>query len=163
MFSKDEKYAAGADGVLIRVVLHMVALMAWTLCMMDVRTAFLLAPLLFQEDRPTLLQVPKMSLLGGVCRETIWRVKRALYGMVTSPRSWEVYRNKTMAQMHSKLSEGEVRFVPSEVDGSLWYILVGGRRAGAIVCYVEGLGFLVLRFRGLILENRMPPACALSS
>ena len=138
-FSKDQKYAAGADGVLIRVLLRMVTLMAWTLCVMDVRTAFLLAPLLFQEDRPTLVQVPKMFLLGGVCRETIWRVKRALYGMVTSPRSWEVYRNKTMAEMRGKLPEGEVCFVQSEVDGSLWYILVGGRRAGAIVCYVDDL------------------------
>ena len=138
-FSKDQKYAAGADGVLIRVVLRMVALMAWTIGVMDVRTAFLLAPLLFQEERPTLVQVPKMFLLGGVCRETIWRVKRALYGMVTSPRSWEVYRNKTMAQMRGKVPEGEVRFTPSEVDGSLWYIMVGNRRAGVIVCYVDDL------------------------
>ncbi|CAE7580175.1 RE2, partial [Symbiodinium sp. CCMP2456] len=83
--------------------------------------------------------VPKMFLLGGVCRETIWRVKRALYGMVTSPRSWEVYRNKTMAQMRGKVPEGEVRFVPSEIDGSLWYVMVGGRRAGAIICYVDDL------------------------
>ncbi|CAE7720268.1 unnamed protein product, partial [Symbiodinium necroappetens] len=97
-FSKDQKYAAGADGVLTRI-----------------------------------------ALMGGVCQETIWRVKRALYGMVTSPRSWEVYRNKTMAQMKGATSEGEVRFVPSEIDGSLWYIQVGGRRAGAILCYVDDL------------------------
>ena len=138
-FSKDQKYAAGADGVLTRVILRMVALMAWSLCVLDVRTAFLLAPLLFQEDRPTLVQVPKMFLMGGVCRETIWRVKRALYGMVTSPKSWEVYRNKTMAVMKGKVPEGEVKFVSSEVDGSLWYILVGERRAGAIICYVDDL------------------------
>ncbi|OLQ15613.1 Copia protein [Symbiodinium microadriaticum] len=138
-FSKDQKYAAGADGVLIRVVLRMVALMAWTIGVMDVRTAFLLAPLLFQEERPTLVQVPKMFLLGGVCKETMWRVKRALYGMVTSPRSWEVYRNKTMAQMRGKVSGDEVRFIPSEVDGSLWYIMAGERRAGVIVCYVDDL------------------------
>ena len=109
--------------------------MAWSLCVLDVRTAFLLAPLLFQEDRPTLVQVPKMFLMGGGCRETIWRVKRALYGT----KSWEVYRNKTMAAMTGKVPEGEVTFVPSEVDGSLWYVLVGGRRAGAIICYVDDL------------------------
>ena len=138
-FTKEQKYAAGADGVLIRILLRMVALRGWRLCVMDVRTAFLLAPLLFQEDRPTLVQVPKMFLLGGVCRETVWRVKRALYGMVISPRSWEVYRNKTLAQMRGKVPEGEVRFVPSEIDGSLWYVLVGERRAGAIICYVDDL------------------------
>ena len=36
-FSKDQKYAAGADGVLLRVLLRMVALMYWSLCVMDVR------------------------------------------------------------------------------------------------------------------------------
>ena len=138
-FSKEQKYAAGADSVLIRILLRMAALMTWSLCVMDVRTAFLLAPLLFQEDRPTLVQAPKMFLLGGVCKETIWRVKRALYGMVTSPRSWEVYRNKTLAQMRGAVPQGPVRFVPSEIDGSLWYILVGERRAGAIICYVDDL------------------------
>ena len=138
-FSKDQKYAAGADGVLTRILLRMVALMAWSICVIDVRTAFLLAPLLFQEDRPTLVQVPKMFSMGGVCKETIWRVKRALYGMVTSPRSWEVYRNKTLAQMRGAVPEGEVRFVPSEIDGSLWYIMVGTKRAGAILCYVDDL------------------------
>ncbi|CAE7349245.1 unnamed protein product [Symbiodinium necroappetens] len=88
-FSKDQKYAAGADGALLRVLLRM-------------------------EARPTLVQVPKMLLMGGVCKETIWHVKPALYGMVTSPRS-------------------------REVNGSLWYIIVGSRRAGAIICYVDDL------------------------
>ena len=55
-FSNEQKYAAGADSVLIRVLLRMVALMTWSICVMDVRTAFLLAPLLFQEDRPTLVR-----------------------------------------------------------------------------------------------------------
>ena len=38
-----------------------------------------------------------------------------------------------------EVPEGEVKFVSSEVDGSLWYILVGERRAGAIICYVDDL------------------------
>ena len=138
-FTKAQKYAAGADGVLIRLLLREVALRNWRVCVIDVRTAFLLAPLLFQESRPTLVMVPKMFLLGGVCKETVWRVKKALYGMVTSPRSWEVYRNKTMAQMSGKTQEGKVTLVQSKVDGSLWYVLVGSRRAGAVICYVDDL------------------------
>ena len=50
-----------------------------------------------------------------------------------------LYRNRTMAQMRGTVSEGEVRFVASEIDGSLWYVLVGGRRAGVIICYVDDL------------------------
>ncbi|CAE7031319.1 RE2 [Symbiodinium sp. CCMP2592] len=138
-FSKDQKYAAGADGVLTRILFRMIALVMWSVCVMDVRTAFLLAPLLFQEDRPTLVQVPKMFLLGNVCQERIWRVKRALYGLVTSPRSWEVYRNRTLAEMKGTVPEGPVKLIQSEIDGSLWYIQVGARRAGALICYVDDL------------------------
>ena len=138
-FTRDQKYASGADSVLIRLVLRECALQCWSLCVIDVRTAFLLAPLLFQEERPTLVQVPKMFLLGGVCKETVWRVKRALYGMVTSPKSWEVYRNKTMAEMRGKVKEGEVTLVPSQVDGSLWYAMVSQRRVGLVICYVDDL------------------------
>ena len=138
-FTKAQKYAAGADSVLIRLLLREVALRKWRVCVIDVRTAFLLAPLLFQDSRPTLVMVPKMFLIGGVCKETVWRVKRALYGMVTSPRSWEVYRNQTMSQLKGTIKEGEVTLRPSEVDGSLWYVLVGDRRAGAVVCYVGDL------------------------
>ncbi|CAE7234210.1 RE1, partial [Symbiodinium necroappetens] len=107
-FSKDQKYAAGADGVLIRVVLRMVALIAWALCVMDVRTAFLLAP-----------SLPGDNLAGDA----------GIYGVV---------------------------------DGSLWYVLVGDRRAGAIVCYVEDLliaghffnGFEIARSdQGMILKQ----------
>ncbi|CAE7943445.1 unnamed protein product, partial [Symbiodinium sp. KB8] len=138
-FTKAQKYAAGADSVLIRLLLREVALRKWRVCVIDVRTAFLLAPLLFQDSRPTLVMVPKMFLIGGVCKETVWRVKRALYGMVTSPRSWEVYRNQTMSKLKGTIKEGEVTLRPSEVDGSLWYVLVGDRRAGAVVCYVDDL------------------------
>ena len=138
-FTKAQKYAAGADGVLIRLLLREAALRRWRLCVLDVRTAFLLAPLLFQEARPTLVMVPKMFLMGGVCKETVWKVKRALYGMVTSPRSWEVYRNQTMKKMKGSIPEGEITLWPSEVDGSLWYIMVGARRAGAVICYVDDL------------------------
>ncbi|CAE7948229.1 putative mitochondrial protein [Symbiodinium microadriaticum] len=119
-FSKDQKYAAGADGVLTRVILRIVALTAWSLCVLDVRT----------EDVLDGGRVPQNHL----ARET-----GAIRHMVTSPKSWEVYRNKTMAAMRGKVPEGEVMFAPSEVDGSLWYVLVGGRRAGAIICYVDDL------------------------
>eukprot|EP00439_Symbiodinium_sp_Y106_P014321 s8640_g2.t1 len=44
-----------------------------------------------------------------------------------------------MAQMRGAIPEGAVSFIPSEIDGSLWYIVVGERRAGAIICYVDDL------------------------
>ena len=91
-------------------------------------TAFLLAPSLFQEARPTLVQVPKMLLMGGVCKETIWHVKPALYGMVTSPRSREVHCNKTLARMRGAVLEGDL--FPSLGGERKFVVHYGGLKEG---------------------------------
>ncbi|CAE7283572.1 RE1 [Symbiodinium sp. CCMP2592] len=138
-FAREQKYAAGADSVLIRLVLREAARRGWRLAVLDVKTAFLLAPLLFQEKRPTLVLVPKLFLLAGICKEPMWRVRKALYGMSTSPKSWETYRNQVMAKLRGRVAGGEVTLTPSGVDDSLWYVQVGARRAGAVICYVDDL------------------------
>ncbi|CAE7711414.1 unnamed protein product [Symbiodinium sp. CCMP2592] len=138
-FAREQKYAAGADSVLIRLVLREAARRGWRLAVLDVKTAFLLAPLLFQEKRPTLVLVPKLFLLAGICKEPMWRVRKALYGLSTSPKSWEAYRNQVMAKLRGRVPGGEVTLIPSGVDDSLWYVQVGTRRAGAVICYVDDL------------------------
>ena len=91
-YSKEEKFASGADGVLVRCCLRVCARRAWDLG----RTAFLLAPLLYREARPTIVRVPKVFLEAKICEERFWRVDRAMYGLCTSPKSWSSYRDTTM-------------------------------------------------------------------
>ena len=82
--------------------------------------AFLLAPLLFQEDRPTLVQVPKMFRDGRSVQGDHLESEASSLWNGDFPSILEgLYRNRTMAQMRGAVSEGEVRFVASEIDGSL--------------------------------------------
>ena len=95
-------YASGADGVLTRATLLHAVQRRWGMSLVDVKTAFLLAP------RPTpvgcreaVVIPPKILVQAGICKATErWRVKKALYGFVTSPARWAKHRDSTMKGFH---------------------------------------------------------------
>ena len=151
-YSKAEKFASGADGVLVRCCLRVCARRAWDLGALDITTAFLLAPLLYRESRPTIVKVPKIFLDASICRERYWRVDRAMYGLRTSPKSWSSYRDATMRSMRGKFRGKVVCLRQSSADESLWYILLlapetdgeaGGNEGdiaeGLIIVYVDDI------------------------
>ena len=151
-YSKAEKFAAGADGVLVRCCLRVCARRSWDLGALDIRTAFLLAPLLYREARPTIVKVPRVFNIANICQEKFWRVDRAMYGLCTSPRSWSTYRDTTMKTMRGKFRGKIICFRQSRADESLWYIILlpaegegddGGDEAntvhGLILVYVDDL------------------------
>ena len=151
-YSKAEKFAAGADGVLVRCCLRVCARRSWDIGALDIRTAFLLAPLLYREARPTIVRVPRVFLDAQICEEKYWRVDRAMYGLCTSPRSWGTYRDTTMKAMRGQFRGKVVCFRQSRADESLWYILLlpaegdaveGGDEAecahGLLLVYVDDI------------------------
>ena len=96
--------------------------------------------------------LPKTRSQGKICEETLWRVNRAMYGLVTSPRSWSTYRDTTMWSMRGTHRGKDVRFRQSRADDSLWYILLlpveedgeaGGDEAdtvqGLLIVYVDDI------------------------
>ena len=157
VFSKEQKFAAGADSTLIRCLLRLVATENWDLGALDVRTAFLLAPLLYQEERPTLVTVPKLFQQAKICQEKFWRVKKALYGLKTSPKSWGTFRDKTTRQMENEFQGKRVSFVQSKVDESLWFVMWGGVRSVVIASYVDFQGWLSLWARCFRNSGSAPP------
>ena len=71
-------YAGGADSVSIRTVLRWAGMQGVSISVRDIRTAFL------------------NVLAGVVPQKTKWRVKGALHGLVSSPRSWSVFKDGKM-------------------------------------------------------------------
>ena len=151
-YSKAEKFAAGADGVLVRCCLRLCAERSWDIGALDIRTAFLLAPLLYREARPTIARAPRIFNLAKIREERFWRVDRAMYGLCTSPRSWSTYRDAAMKATRGRFRGKIVCFRQSRADESLWYILLlpdegegteGGDESdttqGIILVYVDDL------------------------
>ena len=105
--NKADLYAGGVDSLTVRVVLAFVAQYpAWTLFVLDITTAFLYAPVRGSsedgpKDSPIIIVRPPYMLvqLQLLRSEERWRVRRALYGLATSPRDWADYRDSVLRQV----------------------------------------------------------------
>ena len=115
-YLKAEKFAAGADGVLVRCCLRLCAERSWDIGALDIRTEFLLAPLQNREARPTLVRVPRVFNIAKICEER--------FCLCTSPRSWSTYRDTTMKAMRGRFRGSIICFRQSRADESLWYIVL---------------------------------------
>ena len=138
---RSDLYAGGIDALTIRIVLTYTSQFEhWNVCVLDVKTAFLYAPVRGSEeegggDAPLIVVKPpyfliQLGLLKGSDR---WVVRKALYGLQTSPRDWSVYRDKVLrslrveapvaATLQQSRTDDCMWFLRSE-DGALWGILI---------------------------------------
>ena len=116
-------YTANADITAVRTVLAVSAARGWGLSMIDVATAFLNAEL-DEGSGPIYVRPPAiLAQFGLLPPDTLWRVRRAVYGLRAAPRSWGRKRDKELSQMKITI-DGEVcRLVQSTVDASVWCIV----------------------------------------
>ena len=143
---KADLYAGGIDALTVRVVLAFAAQQKqWEACVVDVKTAFLYAPVRSSEGEgkqvPTIIVKPPYLLVQlGVMESTDrWRVRRALYGLQTSPRDWAVYRDKELRGI-SVATPVDVCLKQGLTDDSLWFIKSRtGHTLGLMIVYVDDI------------------------
>ena len=93
---KAQNYAGGIDSTALRAVLRKGASQGWQIATTDIRTAFLLAPRT-RDERTLVVRPPRIMCDAGICREDeLWLVRKALYGLTTSPADWAVYRDSVL-------------------------------------------------------------------
>ena len=134
-------YAGGADTVAVRYVLKRGAEEGWTGCVIDIKAAFLNAPLQAEDgDKVVVLKPPHLLVkLGYVKSDEYFLVEKAMYGLRQSPRSWCVYRDQVISALKTK--EGRV-FVMSVGDPNLWVVYLDDQVDGFILIYVDD--FLIM-------------------
>ena len=127
--SEEEKdrclYASGADAVCLRYVLKRAAEEDWKASVMDIRAAFLNAPLDNEQDVPTMVVLKPPALLiktGHVQHNEYYLAQKAMYGLRQSPRCWGLRRDGVLRKMRS---EEKHYFVQSAAEPNLWAILKG--------------------------------------
>ena len=122
---KEEVYASGADALTVRFALKKSAEMGWKGLALDIKVAFLNAPLRDDEDlgeqTEVVLKPPSLLVRLGYARpgEHYLAVK-AVYGLRQSPRKWGRHRDRRLLQM--KTRDGFV-FRPSTAEPNLWRVL----------------------------------------
>ena len=124
--TKSELYAGGIDALTVRVALAFVLQFpSWCGCIVDVKTAFLNAPVRGSEQEdsigaPIIVVKPPFLLtqLGLLDQSHRWRVRKALYGLQTSPRDWAEHRDRVLRDL--RLEEPQLATLHQSVtDGSL--------------------------------------------
>ena len=119
-----ELYAGGADTEAVRYVLKRGAEEGWEGVTLDIKAAFLNAPLQSGDAEVVVILKPPYLLvkLGYVKQDEYFLVERAMYGLRQRPRSWCVYRD---AELDKMVTEEGRTFVMSVGDPNLWRIQLG--------------------------------------
>ena len=142
-------YASGADAVCLRYVLKRSAEESWKASVLDIRTAFLNAPLDIEAEgqEPTMVVLKPPSLLlktGHVGPKDYYLAQKAMYGLRQSPRCWGVYRDQVLRKLTSPQGH---RFIQAEAEPNLWSIMLGDgedeereeKMVGFLLVYVDDL------------------------
>ena len=149
--SREDLYASGAEGVTLRIALAFAARYAtWRGITIDVKSAFLYAPIGAEvkgRDERIIVKPPAfLTELGILKASDRWWVKKALYGLPTSPRDWGNYRDQEFRNFELKVGDQVYVFFQSKSDESLWFLRGAGETGlgtttGLLVVYVDDLAF----------------------
>ena len=86
---------------MLRVLVSLASLHGWSVASWDVSTAFLYASL--PEEQEVYCRPPNVLVrLGLVQPGIVWKLKKALYGLRTSPKAWEEERDQKLGQLKWK-------------------------------------------------------------
>ncbi|CAE7923316.1 RE2 [Symbiodinium sp. KB8] len=132
---RNELYASGAGAESLRLMIRRCALQPeWVLTSVDVRTAFLQAPLLEKQREGkrlvTIVRVPSILRETGVTACRFWKVRKALYGLASAPKSWSNHRDKVLAGIRVPCEGGVLQLSKMLEDANLLHIMMVPKEAG---------------------------------
>ena len=122
----EDVFASGADALAVRFALKKGAEMGWKGLTVDVKVAFLNAPLIDEEDPEedgtmVVLKPPSLIVrLGYAGPGEYYRADKAIYGLRQSPKRWGDHRDRKLVAMRTP--SGYV-LRPSDAEPNLWRII----------------------------------------
>ena len=134
----EQTYSAGADATAFRLMLWFAARNQWLGMSLDIRTAFLNA-VIDQEDQSNYILVapPTIFVKKGCLRPgTLYRPKRAVYGLRRSPRLWGLCRDSEMRSFEVEVEKkegGKIKLQLRQLDSepNLWRLEEVGKEEGS--------------------------------
>ena len=153
---KNDLFASGANAVSLRIALALASQFGWHGCALDIKTAFLNAPIHAAKKEETveeekkekriLIKPPTLLVSAGlVGRNEHWEALKAVYGYRQSPRLWSDYRDDELRIMEIGHGGGQqkVRLCQMLSEPNMWKILCGPleeeKLAGILLVYVDDL------------------------
>ena len=147
--SGESTYAGGIEAITVRIALSFATRQGWYPSSLDVRTAFLNAPV--QKSDKTVLIVKPPKILEDLQLSTSgerWIVDKALYGLTTSPRDWSRHRDSILKSMPIPSCLGVLHLHQCRADDNLWKLVDEGHKThGLLIVYVDDLLLLTVKER----------------
>ena len=145
----EDLYAGGSDSISMRLSLKKAMIEGWTGASMDIRTAFLNAPLPTENEQGggsiVLLKPPAILVkLGYVSSTSYWKALMAMYGLRQSPKTWGDHRDECFHEMTWKIGKEEFYFESMTSEPNLWKIMQKENvsqdiQKGLMLVYVDDL------------------------
>ena len=114
------------DAPLLRLMLSLACSAETTWSSIDITSAFLNAD---THDDDTVLVIPPPILvkMDTVKPNTVWHVKKAIYGLREAPRLWQKERDQKLRDLEFMYKDKFAHLVQSHIHPSLWFIAEGPR------------------------------------
>ena len=146
--SRGDIFAAGLDSLALRAQVAAASWKGWSGAIVDIKTAFLTAPLQAKRSqRVVVLRPPKVLVTAGIISEgALYLIEKALYGLAESPQDWSAERDLRLRGLQWK-GPGNRMFglEQAKSDHSMWKIrgveddAFTGRTRGLLGVYVDDL------------------------
>ena len=116
------------DAPLLRLMLSLACSKETTWSSIDITSAFLNADI--HDDDTVLVTPPPILVKMDIVKpNTVWHVKKAIYGLREAPRLWQQERDQKLRDLEFKYQNKLAHLVQSYIHPSLWFIAEGPRQS----------------------------------
>ena len=112
------------DAPLLRLMLSLACSKETTWSSVDITSAFLNADI-HDEDTVLITPPPILVKMDIVKPNTVWHVKKAIYGLREAPRLWQQERDQQLRELEFVYNGRSAHLVQSYIHPSLWFIAEG--------------------------------------
>ena len=116
------------DAPLLRLMLSLACSKETTWSSIDITSAFLNADIHY-DDTVLVTPPPFLAKMDTVKPNTVWHVKKAIYGLREARRLWQQERDQKLRDLEFKYQNKLAHLVQSDIHPSLWFIAEGSRES----------------------------------
>ena len=77
------------------------------------------------HDTVLVTPAPILVKMDIIKPNTVWRVKKAIYGLREAPRLWQKERDQKLRELEFRYNDKLAHFAQSHIHPSLWFIAEG--------------------------------------
>ena len=148
----EQVWTAQAETSSVMCGLRYAQLKQWKVSKLDVKGAFMYAPL--PDGELIVVRPPQLWIdLQLIPADTLWTLRRAVYGLRCAPRAWGTYRDGQLRTLEWTSGADKYHLVQCKSDAQVWCLKKVGEdeTLGLLLVYVDD--FMLLSPEGSIREG----------